>query len=193
MFHNYIVFNREPAGAVFHKDSCHRSCSSRNSVILWSFAFAALSLFLSCLGLPNSLFELTTCSNDISLKWIPDMRLERDKSGVVPHWGPHDIYIKYIETKIIVKKIVKFDYVGVARRSVQRQQRATRCIFWYSQNWGFYAFPDFITLKMFVIHLRTVKLVVVDISCFIDNYTNKTRTMTKNKENKTIITSQYFT
>ena len=46
---------------------------------------------------------------------------------------------------------------------------------------------------MFVIHLRTVKLVVVDISCFIDNYTNKTRTMTKNKENKTIITSQYFT
>ena len=42
---------------------------------------------------------------------------------------------------------------------------------------------------MFVIHLRTVKLVVVDIliSCFIDNYTNKTRIMTKNKENKTII------
>ena len=50
-------------------------------------------------------------------------------------------------------------------------------------------------LKMFVIHLRTVKLVVVDIliSCFIDNYTNKTRIMTKNKENKTIIISQYFT
>ena len=47
---------------------------------------------------------------------------------------------------------------------------------------------------MFVIHLRTVKLVVVDIliSCFIDNYTNETRIMTKNKENKTIIISQYI-
>ena len=50
-------------------------------------------------------------------------------------------------------------------------------------------------LKMFLIHLRTVKLVVVDIliSCFIDNFTNETRIMTKNKENKTIIISQYFT
>ena len=37
---------------------------------------------------------------------------------------------------------------------------------------------------MFVIHLRTVKLVVVDISCFIDNYTNKTRTMTKTRKIK---------
>ena len=40
-----------------------------------------------------------------------------------------------------------------------------------------------------------ILVIVVDIliSCFIDNYTNKTRIMTKNKENKTIIISQYFT